>query len=327
MEPTTDQVQVLAGALTQLRSATAPAARVQAVRTATRAVQGLAAEDRQVLVERLLSHGAPVAAGAVSRHLDDVEVPAGAQTEIAQDLLGLAPVEVARIAEELLAAASVAAPPTVQTPVDPTWPPPTRPTTTASRPATGSGSPAPTPSTARADGGEAAAGSAEPPAPPPLPRTTRTRPSMAPGLRSPVLRQADPARRDAPQLLRRAVTGSRTDRWARLAAELEAAGRGRARRDLLAAVPGAVPADRLPELLAAVPAGWQRRMALRHLVTGPGIDGGVPLAVLDTFSRDGDRFAAAALLVRAGHLAAEEASLALPEPLAGRLFRRRTPVA
>ncbi|MFP4149963.1 MAG: hypothetical protein ACLFUG_11625, partial [Nitriliruptoraceae bacterium] len=79
MADAADEVRVLARALQHLRTSSAPAARVQAVRTATRAIQGLSAEDRQVLLERLLAHGAPAAAGALARHLDDVEVPLAAQ--------------------------------------------------------------------------------------------------------------------------------------------------------------------------------------------------------------------------------------------------------
>ncbi len=308
MEPTSDQLRVLAGSLTQLRAATDPTSRVQAVRSATRAVQGLTGEDRQLLVERLLAHGAPVAASAVSRHLDEVEVPPAAQTAIAQDLLGLAPVEVARVAEELLDAMTSEPAPAAPAP-DPTWPPPAVAPARSAAPVAAPASPEP----------------AEPPTPPPLPRR-----SPAPRPRTRVLAGATPAIPVARASGPRAGSRPAADRWTRLAAELAAAGDVRARRDLLAGVSPVVPADLLALLLGSVPDGWQRRMALRHLVAGPGIDGVVPAGTLATFGRDTDRFAAAALLVRAGLLEVDDLDGTLLGPQLVRLRRRalhRTPTA
>lgn len=332
MEPTADQVRVLAGALNQLRSASTPTARVQAVRTATRAVQGLAVEDRQVLLERLLAHGAPVAAGAVSRHLEDVEVPPAAQTAIAQDLLGLAPVEAARIAEELLAASPTAsarvsepawAPPS--SPPDPDLPPPVADPVTrgasVSTPASDAAR-----STSSDPGGPAT--------PPPLPRSTASR-TWSPATRSPATRSPlrhrspVPARQGsgpAPSRVptRRPARSLDPDRWSDLATALADAPDARARRDLLALIEVPLPGDRLPSLLAAVPPGWQQRMVLRHLLVGPGIDGLVPGAVLEVLERDGDRFAVAARLARAGLAEVDTLAVALPDRLASRLRRRAT---
>ncbi|MFU8839363.1 MAG: hypothetical protein ACNA8R_01420 [Nitriliruptoraceae bacterium] len=299
MEPTSDQLRVLAGALTQLRAASEPSSRVQAVRTATRAVQGLTGQDRQLLVERLLAHGAPVAASTVARHLEDLEVPPAAQTAIAQDLLGLAPAEVARVAEELLDASSPQPAP-APSPPDPARPPPTT-----------TGRPDRAPSAVRSPVAEDPAG---PPAPP-VPRS-----SPRPRPRTRVLARATPATPEASAA--RPAARAPADRWMRLAAEVAAAGDVRARRDVLAGVSGPVPADRLAALLASVPDGWQRRMALRHLLTGPGIAGTIPPPALAVFDRDGDRFAAAALLLRAGLLPPDGLDAVLPAAQVARLRRR-----
>jgi hypothetical protein len=306
MEPTEDQVRVLAAALTRLRTASDPTSRVQAVRTATRAVQGLAAEDRQLLVERLLAHGAPVAASAVARHLDDAEVPPVAQTAIAQDLLGLAPIEVARIAEEL-GEVSPAAPAGAGTAPDPSWPPPTVPSPSAGADAVAPARPA-------------APEPVRPPTPPPLPRSRST-----PRPRTPVLARAPQPAPTARAPASRPVGRSDGDRWSRLAAELADAGDVRARRDVVAALSTPVPSDRLAPLLERVPAGWQRRMVLRRLLTGPGIDGVVPVGTLRVFDRDGDRSAAAALLVRAGLVEVEDLVDTLDGRSLARLRRRAGP--
>jgi hypothetical protein len=125
---------------------------------------------------------------------------------------------------------------------------------------------------------------------------------------------------------RRLTRSVHTDRWSDLATALADAPDARARRDLLALVDVPLPGDRLASLLAAVPPGWQRRMVLRHLLAGAGVDGPVPEAVLEVLERDGDRFAVAAQLARAGLAEVDSLAAVLPDRLASRLLGRRSTV-
>ena|GEM_PF-4941186 len=85
------------------------------------------------------------------------------------------------------------------------------------------------------------------------------------------------------------------------------------------------------ELLRAFPDGWRRRTAFRHLVTAPGLDPGADaLAIVEEFTRPGDRFAVAALLVRKAGVPAEQLLPALGSEPARRLRirgGRRRPTA
>ena len=277
------QLEAVAAAIERLRTATGPVARVQAVQAAADVVGGLTQADREVLARGFLAHGAPVA-GRVLDGDRDGQVPPDALLAVAQDLLALAPIETERLASELRQAAEVPAATT-------------RPAAPArSRSA---GTPVHAPATA------AAAPSMS--TPPPVPDTVRRRARGAADARGPTFRAAATS-------AARPWDGTARQR-ASLADQLRAEPELRGRLERLAALTrgrGPLTGPEVLELLRTFPDGWQRRTALRRVVSAPGVDLGTDaVAVVEQFARAGDRFTVAAQLVREAGVPTEQVVPAL----------------
>jgi hypothetical protein len=303
MSTVPQQLEDVATAIEQLRTATDPVARVQAVRAAADAVGGLSQADRQRLAHGLLAHGAPVA-GRVLDEYDGGRVPPDVLLAVAQDLLALAPIETERLAGELRDAATGRG----DTPGR-------RPT---ARPAAVPERAIPSPVATRASepaGGTSAATAA---APPPVPAAARRRTLQTVGARA-AATVADPAL--AVSSWRAAVRPAPSP-----ADRVRAQSGVRARLEHLTALTvggGRLDGPAMLDLLRAFPDGWQRRAALRRLIADPGVDlGSDAAAVVELFERDGDRFAAAARLVRGAGVGIEQVQPALAPAAAERLQAR-----
>lgn len=306
------QLEDVAAAIERMRTATGPAARVQAVRAAADAVGRMSRADRQVLARGLLAHGAPMAGRALEERSGD-QVPPQVLLSIAQDLLALAPIETERLEGELRDAAQLAAaaePPGNLEPRSATEggnsaaqgraeEPVVR--TPATRHAGSLATGPPTPSAAT----DAPADPA--PTPPPVPDAVRRRAHGAGGVRREAVRPlvTSPAR---------SWSGGTSD-GSSPAEQVRAAPDLRGRLDRATALTGGrgpLPGPEVLALLRAFPDGWQRRTALRRLVAAPGVAlGADALAVVEAFARAADRFAVAAQLVRAGGVSAEQVLPAL----------------
>jgi hypothetical protein len=310
MSTVPQQLEDVATAIEQLRTATDPIGRVQAVRAAAAAVGGLTQADRQLLAQGLRAHGAPVA-GRVLDEYDGGRVPPDVLLAVAQDLLALAPIETERLADELRDAARFEA--TTDGSESPGHRPAVAPAAVLERPvpspvATGASEPI-------GAGGTSAPAAA---APPPVPASARRRSLRAVGARA-AATVSDPA--FAVSSWRSAVR-----RTPSLADRVRAQSGVRARLEHLTALTAG--GERLDgpavlELLQAFPAGWQRRAALRRLIASPGTDLGTDaVAVVGLFERDGDRFAVAARLVRDAGVEIEQLQPALAPAAAERLQAR-----
>jgi hypothetical protein len=310
MSTVPQQLQDVAASIEQLRTATDPVARVQAVRAAADAVGGLGQADRQLLARGLLAHGAPVA-GRVLHEYDGGRVPPEVLLAVAQDLLALAPIETARLTDELRDAALIEAA------TD-------RNGTPEHRRAVGPAAvpervvPVPVATGASERVGETNTSTPVVAAPPPVPETARRRSLREAGARARTT-VADPA--FAVSSWRAAVR-----RPPSLADRVRAQPGARARLDYLTVLTaGGTPLDgpAVLELLQAFPDGWQRRAALRRLIAGPDADlGSNPVAVVELFEGEGDRFAVAARLVRDAGVGADRVQPALTPAAAERLQAR-----
>lgn len=318
MDPDSRPLAVVAGAITELRGARDPAARVEAVRTAAGALQELTNADRQVLAQELLAHGAP-AAGRLLADRADGRLPADDVVAVAQDLLALAPVQVAQLADQLEEA--VASGPAAAL--------------TATEPAAGNATPSRDAATSASTGPGTADG------PPPVPAAARRSAGRRPtshrsGPTAASRSATSTAHRAASTSVGRPTRGAPEDQrpssrsvpdpdgWAR-AQQLAREPSPRARRQTLAADDAFEPldVDTLLQVLAEIPDGWQRRVALRRVLTVAPVDVGARgHELLELFSAPGDRFAVAALLLRCG-LASVAALTASLEPRAARRLEAR----
>jgi hypothetical protein len=312
MSTVPQQLEDVATAIEQLRTATDPVARVQAVRAAADAVGGLSQADRQRLAHGLLAHGAPVA-GRVLDEYDGGRVPPDVLLAVAQDLLALAPIETERIAGELRDAARFEA--ATGRGDTPGRRPAARPAAVTERERV---VPVPVATGASERVGETNTSTPVVAAPPPVPETARRRSLREAGARARTT-VADPA--FAVSSWRAAVR-----RPPSLADRVRAQPGARARLDYLTVLTaGGTPLDgpAVLELLQAFPDGWQRRAALRRLIAGPDADlGSNPVAVVELFEREGDRFAVAARLVRDAGVGADRVQPALTPAAAERLQAR-----
>ncbi len=301
------ELETAAGAISELRKARDPAGRVAAVSRAVNALQGLREADRESLVEALLAHGAPEAGRLLTQRPDGV-LSAEDVTLVAQDLLGLGPDQAARLADRLEAAMTVG--PTLAG--------------AASGRHTSEGDPTPSGAAAPPSGPDTASG------PPPVPAAARWGAAGAsrPAGSGPTAGSVSPAvsaRRASPGSVGPAARQAGEGRENRVGAASDPVGealveqlvrepRPRARRHAVAATSGVRPlaVDTLLEVLAGIPEGWQRRVALRRVLgTVPVVLDARAHELLDLFPGPVDRFTAAALLVRCG--------LAPAEGLTGRL--------
>lgn len=299
METISPDLEAVAAALTRLRSATGAVARVQAVRAAARATQGLSSTDRQVLARGLIEHGAPAAGDLIVRSTG-AGVPQEQLVSIAQGLLALDPGDAERLAAELRdprLRGRVAAEPV----------------------------------------GVAHDASARS-APPPIPAIARStpRPSASPPVRA--ARPSDPSEdraagshpeaavdADEPRPAVRSPAAARS----RLSDALRTASGARSRFALLEdldTVCGTVGSSGAVVLLEAVPDGWQRRTVLRRLLdaTAGGALAAEASALVTSFARPSDRFAAASLLQRHGSAEVERLEHLLGDRDAARLRSRAT---
>lgn len=300
MDTVSRQLEVVASAIAELRGARGPAGRVDAVRRASGALQGLTDSDRQLVAEGLLAHGAP-AAGRLLAQRADGRLPPDDVVAVAQDLLALAPVQVAQLADQLQE--EVAAGPAAAR--------------TATEPAAGDATPSREAATSAPTGTRTADG------PPPVPATARRAAGRVPTSRrsGPTTASSSPAPAGRGSSSRSAPD---PDGWV-LAQQLAREPSLRARRQALAADGALRPLDldTLLEVLAGIPDGWQRRVALRRVLTvAPVAVGARGHELLQLFIAPGDRFAVAALLVRCG-LAPVAALTASLEPRAARRLEAR----
>ena len=253
-------------------------------------MQELEDADRTALAQELLAHGAP-AAGRLLADRADGRLTGDDVVAVTQDLLALAPVEAEQLADRLYGHAAAGS-------LTPTAPPPVP--AAARQPVTGVDAP-------RRSGPVVSSAS-----PVPAERGAATVPARGATARSPVSRES--ASRHP------ADAGARA-----LAEQLAREPRLRARRQALAAggAGGPLDVDTLLEMLADVPDGWQRRAALRRVLTvAPVAVGARGHELLQPFTAPGDRFAVAALLVRCG-LASVTAVTPSLEPTASRRLEAR----
>lgn len=350
------ELDTIADLLRRWQRVDEPMERVRVVTDATEALRNLSSMDTRVLAQGLWEHGAGPAAEQVA-HRTGTSVAPEELAEVAQHVLSLDRHEVERLAGELrdpeqrrrLLTASGVPEAEVRHHL------PERPPVPDRRfdlpPPPGAAEVATTPDVVRARTGDDDAT----PAPgetdaevPASPSEADTEVAAAPSARADVADAvetdeddaADPEARRGGETIQpsteirvsptggpygSSTVGSRSslEPPAGLVESLREATNGRERLRYLDAAPAIVDGDHLLRLLQAVPDGWQRRTVLRKLLS----DGRVhdvtdPRSAVTAFDRAGDRFAAAALLVRSGVSDVEAVLPALTPRDAARLQRR-----
>jgi hypothetical protein len=311
------ELETVALAIAELRGARNPAGRVAAASRAVGALQGLTDADRGVLAEALVAHGAP-AAGRLLAQRTGGGLPPEASARLAEELLGLGPVQAAQLTDRLEAVATAASPAAAA----------------AAMAADADAAPARAAATSTPPDPQATAG------PPPVPRAARWAAAAA-GTAGRAGPSAGPASSGTSSLHSTSGTvgvarGTGQRRTSRSRPDAEVEGQAlveqlvgepssRARRQAVTAA-GATPTvdvDTLLEVLAGIPEGWQRRVALRRVLhTVPVVDHARSHELLGLFPRPMDRFATAALLQRCGPAPVPALAAAL-EPGAARRLEAR----
>jgi hypothetical protein len=326
MEPSARGLDEVVDLLGRWSGASGPSDRLQVVTEAARVLRDLQSTDSRVLARQLYEHGAPNAAQKIAQQTGG-RVTTDQLNDAAYALLSVDQRELDDLARELrdphqrrevferagvaMAAAADAigsTPPTAPTPPpDPTTRQDIPPPPAASPPR----SPAPPPSPASAT--------------PRAPDHSDDRPSDEPDASIALEPTQDPAPEPAqgpaaPPVSRRRTGATPTSQFAD---ELTRASNGRERLAMLDQHRLELDHRQLVEVLQAVPDGWQRRTALRKLLTARRIH---PIddasEVVAAFGRRSDRFAAAASLTRSG-LADVVPLLAHLDPADARRLRRR----
>lgn len=345
MEPTSPELDSIADLLRRWQRVDGPMERVRVVSDAADALRGLSTLDARTLAQGLWEHGAGPAAQQVADRTGR-EIAPEELSEVASAVLSLDPAEVDRLASELrdpeerrrlLVQSGVAAeeatrhvasaPPSGQQRID--APPPPGAGTAASSTA-GTDADTPPPPDAEPDASSTATARAsrttpaeerhgaevEPPAQAARGgRTSSEQPREGSEAGSPT--PAPPSAATA--RARRRAAGK--PGW-QLAAQLQDAPNGRERLRLLDEDDTVVHGPASLRILDSVPDGWQRRTVLRRLVAGDRVRDLPAAEVVASFARRGDRFAAAALLVRTGTCHLDVVLPALDPGDAARLRRR-----
>jgi hypothetical protein len=321
MEPTSPELDTIADLLRRWQGVDGPMERVRVVSDAADALRGLSTLDARTLAQGLWEHGAGPAAQQVADRAGTSVAPEEL-SEVASAVLSLDRDEVDRLATELrdpqqrqrlLVASGIAteeaarhvasAPPSDQDRID-APPPPGEASTT--QPVPGADTDAPLHRDTGRDGPPARDA---PPGEPPTDGRDGAE-AEAPAPTPPSAATTRAARR---------ATGK--PGW-HLAAQLQDAPNGRERLRLLDEVETVLHGAAALRILDAVPDGWQRRTILRKLVTADRVRDLLATDVVDRFARNGDRFAAAALLVRTGTCDLDDVLPALDPSDAARLRRR-----
>ncbi len=358
MDPT--ELDRIADLLRRWQHVEGPMDRVRVVTDATDALRNLSSMDARVLAQGLWEHGAGPAAEQVA-HRAGSSAAQEELAEVAQQVLNLDHREVERLAHELrdpterqrLLRDSGVSPDDLATHV-PERPPSGEPLDLPPPPGAGETTGSPPPDSGPTDpprsdqGGvgssTAATGQRATDQQPRSPADAGRSDDVLTGTADPGERSEDsiePASERAlddggspphgapdPRAASHAgVSASSTslDPAAGLAKNLRTAPNGRQRLLHLEEEPVVVHGAEVLRILRATPDGWQRRTVLRKLIAADQVRSlDDPTAVVTAFSRDGDRFAVAAALVRTG--LADVASVVPPlrQRDAARLRRRVT---